>query len=326
MVIYPARVTAFLSIHALAWCSWRCHGWWGRRAWGRLGMINFLPWRCHGCWSRQAWGRTRWQARNHDRYEVFRLALYPNTVFLWDAIFDRWSTRMSIRVHSKAFLAIKLLAYPRRLSLSRIYPILWHKLWPLHASALHRRRASRCRLNFQFILIQNLFADHVHRRSGVDNKFSFHRFKGWWRKQAPIFRRWEECCFMFLVQFWDAFSQPPRCFTGTSLLPFRLFLRPILKFWSIGVTLMRITWANHSKQSIFLSRMLAWRNTALVHWIHRIGFSIFELFREIVVDFGGSIPWHTQPNCRVILNIATALLSPFFLNILLGCSSTWRCA
>ena len=31
----------------------------------------------------------------------------------------------------------------------------------------------------------------------------------------------------------DAFSQPPRCFTGTSLLPFRLLLRPILKFWSI---------------------------------------------------------------------------------------------
>ena len=33
-----------------------------------------------------------------------------------------------------------------------------------------------------------------------------------------------------------------------------------------------------------------------------------------------------QPNCRVIFNIATALLSPFFLDLLLGCSSTWRCA
>ena len=35
------------------------------------------------------------------------------------------STRMSIRVHRKAFLAIKLLAYLRGLSLSRIYPILF---------------------------------------------------------------------------------------------------------------------------------------------------------------------------------------------------------
>ena len=60
MVIYPARVSPFLSKHTLAWPSWRCHGWWGRRAWGRLGMINFLHWRCHGCWRRQAWGRTRW--------------------------------------------------------------------------------------------------------------------------------------------------------------------------------------------------------------------------------------------------------------------------
>ena len=42
---------------------------------------------------------------------------------------------------------------------------------------------------------------------------------------------------------------------GTSLLPFRLFLRPILKFWSTGVTLMRITWANHSKRWILVSNV-----------------------------------------------------------------------
>ena len=50
-------------------------------------------------------------------------------------------------------------------------------------------------------------------------------------------------------------GQPPRCFTGTSLLPFRLFLRPILKFGSIGVTLMRITWANHSKRWMLVSNV-----------------------------------------------------------------------
>ena len=44
-----------------------------------------------------------------------------------------------------------------------------------------------------------------------------------------------------------------RCFTGTSFLPFRLFLRPILKFWSIGVTLRKFTWANHSEQWILVS-------------------------------------------------------------------------
>ena len=34
---------------------------------------------------------------------------------------------------------------------------------------------------------------------------------------------------------------------------------------------------------------LACRNTASVNRTHRIGFSVFELFRKIVVDFGGSI-------------------------------------
>ena len=76
----------------------------------------------------------------------------------------------------------------------------------------------------------------------------------------------------------------------------------------------------------FWSRMLAWRTTAFVNWTHRIGFRMFELFRKIDEDFGGSISWNTQPNCRIIFNIATALLSPFFLDLLLGCSSTWRCA
>ena len=60
----------------------------------------------------------------------------------------------------------------------------------------NRRRTSRCRHGFHFSGIRILFADHVHRRSGVCDKFSFLRFKGW---QAPIFRRWEECSFIFLL-------------------------------------------------------------------------------------------------------------------------------
>ena len=94
----------------------------------------------------------------------------------------------------------------------------------------------------------------------------------------------------------------------------------------------------------FWSRMSAWRTTAFVNFTHRIGFRMSELFRKIDEDVGGSISWNTQPNCRVFdelsyttgltalsfcsffFNIATALLSPFFLDLLLGCSSTWRCA
>ena len=50
-------------------------------------------------------------------------------------------------------------------------------------------------VSIHFSIIQVPFADHVHWRSGVDNKFSFLRFQSWCR-QAPIFGRWEEWCFV----------------------------------------------------------------------------------------------------------------------------------
>ena len=43
------------------------------------------------------------------------------------------------------------------------------------------------------------------------------------------------------------------------------------------------------------------RDVQRLSWIftHRIGFHMSELFRKIDEDFGGSISWDTQPNCRV---------------------------
>ena len=46
--------------------------------------------------------------------------------------------------------------------------------------------------------------------------------------------------------------------------------------------------------------MLAWRATAFVNFTHRIGFRMSEPFHKIDEDFGGSISWDTQPNCRWI--------------------------
>ena len=57
----------------------------------------------------------------------------------------------------------------------------------------------------------------------------------------------------FSFNFYDIFGQPERCCTGTLLLSFRIFLRAILKFSSMVVTLMKITWANHSKRWILVS-------------------------------------------------------------------------
>ena len=76
----------------------------------------------------------------------------------------------------------------------------------------------------------------------------------------------------------------------------------------------------------FWSWVFVWRTKTCVNRKHRIGFRMSELFRKIDEDVGGSISWNTQPICRVFFNMATALLPPFVLNFLVGCSSTWRCA
>ena len=73
---------------------------------------------------------------------------------------------------------------------------------------------------------------------------------------------------------------------------FCLFLRPILKFWSIGTALMRITWANHIRAEGFWSRMSAWRTTAFVNFTRWIRFCMSELFRKI--DFGCFISRKTE--------------------------------
>ena len=181
---------------------------------------------------------------------------------------------------------------------------------------------SRRRQSIHFSIIQVLFAD---RRFGVYNKFSFLWFKSWCR-QAPIFRRWEECCFIYLLYFWrkilanlHAASRAHRsCHSVSSWDRSSNFGALGLRWWGSPGQII--------PSDGFWSRMLAWRTTAFVNWTHRIGFRMFELFRKIDEDFGGSISWTTQPNCRVIFKKDTALLSPFFLDLLLGCSSTWRCA
>ena len=89
-------------------CGWR------RRAWGRCRTRPLLSWKCHWGWRMRTGGRTRWQAWNHDRNEILRIANYPNPVlnemwFFWQSI----SIHENIRFHRKAL---------------RIYTILWHTL------------------------------------------------------------------------------------------------------------------------------------------------------------------------------------------------------
>ena len=69
------------------------------------------------------------------------------------------------------------------------------------------------------------------------------------------------------------------------LLPLCLLLRPILKIWSVGTTLIRFTWAKKSERRILVSNFRVTRNSLCeIHtldWFLRMS----VLFRRI--DFGG---------------------------------------
>ena len=142
---------------------------------------------------------------------------------------------------------------------------------PLHASALHHWLFTTvvglfwCRHSFQFSGIQILLTDHVHQRSGVDNKFSSFWFKGWWRRQAPVFSEGEKnAVFIFSPLIWRYF------WPASTLLHGHLALAtPSLpetdpqNFWSIGVTLMRFHLGKYIRAMDFGLERLAWRITGL---------------------------------------------------------------
>ena len=117
------------------------------------------------------------------RNEVFRIALYSNPVYndMWfltvthsyeyPCSSQSFPSDNTAGVLSRTFIVKKL---------SNSLTCTVASSWRLHFSigCYNRRRTSRCRHGFQFSGTQILHADHVHRRSGVYNKFSFLWFKG----------------------------------------------------------------------------------------------------------------------------------------------------
>ena len=96
-------------------------------------------------------------------------------------------------------------------------------------------------------------------------------------------------------------------------------------FGALGLRWWSITWANHSNRWILVSNVsmtqqgFSESNTSnWLQYVWALPQNRCGLRRLHVLN--------TQPICRVIFNIATALLSPFFLDLLQGYSSTWRCA
>ena len=157
---------------------------------------------------------------------------------------------------AKVFPAIKLLTYPRGLCQehAQFFDINCALFMRLHftlavmtvVGLLDVVKVSNSAEFKSFLLIMCIDAPE----STTNSLSSSLRFGA----SRHLFSEGEKNAVLSFSFFFDIFGQPPRCFTGTSLLPFRLFLRSILKL-SIGVTLMRITWANHSKRWILVSNV-----------------------------------------------------------------------
>ena len=165
--------------------------------WRRWGWMTLLSRRCLWNWWRSR-GRT-WQAWNHDGNEIFRIANCSNPVFneMWlltigpfEGIPQNFPSDNTADVFSRIFIVKNI----------QFFDILCSLFMRLHFSigGYDYRRTTRFRQNIHLSITQVIFADHVHWRSGVDNKFSFLKLKSWCR-QAPVFRKREECCSFMLL-------------------------------------------------------------------------------------------------------------------------------
>ena len=189
-----SSIFSFSSLN-FTYCRWRRRG--RRRWWG----MTFLSWRwLWSCWRSR---RRSWQAWTHKRNEVLRVAGYPNPVFyqMWFLTVDPFK-RISVFIaklseRQYCWRVIEGFHSQEYIQFFDIHNCLFMRLH-FSIGGYDYRKTARFRQGIHFSIIQVLFADHVHWRSGVDNKFSFLRFKSWCR-QAPFFRRWEECCCFMLL-------------------------------------------------------------------------------------------------------------------------------
>ena len=191
--IYPTQIFP-CSSPTVAWHSWRCHGWWGRRAWGKRRMIE------EGKLEEELVDKPG--TTIGTKISVLRCIRIPFLMrcgFLTVDPFIRVS--VFIAKLSERQYCWRILEDFHCQEYLQLFDINCGLFMRLHFSigCYDCRGTSRRRQGIHFSRIQVLFAGYVHRRSRVDNKLSFLRFKIWWRKQAPIFWRWEECCFIFLL-------------------------------------------------------------------------------------------------------------------------------
>ena len=152
------RDVTFSSILLFSSLGFTYCRWW-RRAWRRCWAMTPLSWKCPWGWWIRPRGRT-WQAWNHNRNEVLRVAKYPNPVFdeMWFLTIDPF---IGISVFIAKLSKRQYCWHPWGPSLARVCPSLWCELclfMRLHFSigVYDYRRIARFRQGIHFSITQVL--------------------------------------------------------------------------------------------------------------------------------------------------------------------------
>ena len=120
-------------------------------------------------------------------------------------------------------------------------PIVWHILSLLLLFAPRRWPSSPsfwCPHGLQLSRVKVFLTDHMHTRSWIKCKFSFLRLFGWRSREYPFLRGPVQWSIVFFFELVKILRNIPSLASGTSLLSLSLFMGPVLKFHSVGTSLM----------------------------------------------------------------------------------------
>ena len=216
--------------------------------------------------------RTTWQAWNHDRNEVFRIANYPNPVLdeMWFLTIDPFvgipvfianlSSDNPAGVFSRTFIV-------KNISNSLTYTVASSCSLHFSFGGYDYPWTARFRQSIYFSITQVLFADHVHWR--YRSQQIFVPQVSTLMQAGSYFPKVGRMLFLhaplILTHFWPA-STLLRGHLALATLSSR---DPSSIFWSIGATLMRFTWANISERRILVSNFGVTCNSLL--WTSHVG-------------------------------------------------------
>ena len=160
--------------------------------------------------------------------------------------------------------------------------------------------------------------------SGIHHKLSFLRRYCGCGCQNPLIGR-RKCSFVLFFGLVDILGKSPRVSAGASLLSVSLCLRPVLKFHSVGTSLMRNFDLYFSKRRTFF-----FSDVCLTQGSSRESYSSnwFQYFCAVPWNrcriWRLSVLWYTNQLSYTFHNSNCTLSSHLF-GFLFGCSSTFQC-